>query len=159
MKWLCDLRSHFFACRPLLFRRAPVLVIVTKFVSHSIENTILLLAFLSPPFLCVLVWRNFIGTQRSADQPGWKVVLDWLAIVCTTIFFLTCLIAAMVIPQDVMKDNWASVAKWRDFTKSVVRIAPAFLILALCGRKRTRLCSFLWIVAVVIDCLAVDMMA
>jgi hypothetical protein len=69
------------------------------------------------------------------------------------------MIAAMVIPQDVKKDNWASVAKWRDFTRSVIHIAPAFLILALCGRKKTRLYSFLWIIAMVIDCIAVDMMA
>jgi len=49
--------------------------------------------------------------------------------------------------------------EFRDFTAWVIRIAPVFLILSLCGRRKTRLLSFLWIVAVVLDCIFVDMMA
>lgn len=97
--------------------------------------------------------------ESSSEQLPWKIGIDWIAVISTTSFFLVCLAAAILIPQDVAKDNWASVAKFRNFTAGVIRIAPLFLVLALLGRKKTRLLSFLWIVAVVIDCIGVDMMA
>jgi hypothetical protein len=68
-------------------------------------------------------------------------------------------VAAVVIPRDVQKDNWASVAIWRSFTGDVVVIAPLLVLLAILGRKRTRILSVLLIIAVVLDCIAVDMMA
>jgi hypothetical protein len=122
-------------------------------------DAISIIAFLSPPFFCFFVWRNFLRLGNLSEQPAWKTGIDWLAVVSTTMFFLVCLFAAILIPQDVAKDNWASVAKWRNFTAWVIRIAPVFLVLALFGRRKTRLFSFLWIVAVVIDCISVDMMA
>jgi len=124
-----------------------------------VYDAISFLAFFSPPFFCFFVWRNFLKSENQSDRPAWKTRIDWLALICTTTFFLVCLLAAIFIPQDVAKDNWASVATWRNFAAWVIRIAPVFLILALCGRRKTRLLSFLWIVAVVIDCIAVDMMA
>jgi hypothetical protein len=127
-------------------------------MGHLIENTIGFVAFLSPPFLAIFVWKNFLKPQAT-QQPAWKFYLDWTAVVCTSGFFLVCLIAAIVIPQDVAKDNWASVAVWRTFTGHVIRIAPLFFLLAILGRKKTRLLSILLIIAVVLDCIGIDMMA
>jgi hypothetical protein len=125
-------------------------------VGRSIENSILFAAMISPPFLVFFTWKKFLNPPQPS---GWKIYLDWLAILCTSVFFLVCLIAAFVIPQDVAIDNWASVAKWRTFSGAVVRVSPIFLVLALAGRKKTRLLSIFWILAVVLDCLAIDMMA
>jgi hypothetical protein len=127
-------------------------------MAHLTENIVGFLSFFSPPFLTFFVWRNFLKPAAN-QQPTWKVWLDWTAVVCTSGFFLVCLVAAVVIPQDVQKDNWASVAIWRSFTGNVVRIAPLFLFLAILGRNKTRLFSVLLIIAVVLDCVAVDMMA
>lgn len=128
-------------------------------MEHLITNSIFFLAFLSPPFLGFFAWKNFLKPFDAPGQITWKAYVEWFAIIGTSLFFLVCLVGAFVIPQDVTKDNWASVAKWRSFTGAVIRIAPALLFLAVCGRKGTRLLSSFWIVAVVIDCIAVDMMA
>ncbi len=127
-------------------------------MAHLIENIVGILSFFSPPFLAFFVWRNFLKPAAN-QQLTWKIWLDWTAVVCTSGFFLVCLVAAAVIPQDVQKDNWASVAIWRSFTGDVVVIAPLFVLLAILGRKRTRILSVLLIIAVVLDCIAVDMMA
>jgi len=84
------------------------------------------LAFFSPPFFCYLVWRNFLKSENQWGQSVWNTRVDWLAVICTTVFFLVCLLAAIFIPEDVAKDNWASVAKWRNFTAWVIRVAPVF---------------------------------
>jgi len=127
-------------------------------MGHLIENIVGLLAFLSPPFLAFFIWRNFLKSAAT-ERPSWKLWLDWTAVVCTSGFFLVCLVAAVAIPQDVQKDNWASVAIWRSFTGNVVRIAPLFLLLAVAGRRKTRLFSLFLIIAAVLDCIAIDMAA
>ncbi len=126
-------------------------------MAHLIESVVGILSFFSPPFLAFFVWRNFL--KPAANQATWKIWLDWTAVVCTSGFFVVCLVAAFVIPQDVRKDNWASVAIWRSFTRDVLVIAPLFVLLAILGRKKTRILSVFLIVAVVLDCIAVDMMA
>jgi hypothetical protein len=121
-------------------------------------NAIGALCMFSPPFLAFFVWKNFFAPHIQ-DTPKWRTVLDWIAVLSVSGLFVVCLIAFFTIPCDVGRYGWGCVAKWRSFSAGVVRLTPVFLMLAAFGRKRTRILSFLWVVAINFDCLMVDMMA
>jgi hypothetical protein len=117
------------------------------------------LAFFSPPFLAFFVWKKFLQSPRTMQRPRWKAAVEWTAILCVSSLFVICIIAFLTIPCDVDRFGWSCVAKWRTFTRLVVQAAPAFLLLAILGRKGTRILSILWIIAMNFDCLMVDLMA
>ncbi len=50
------------------------------------------------------------------------------------------------------------VSRWEDFTRFVVRGSPVLIVLALLGRKGTRILVALATVAMAFDCVMIDMM-
>ena len=122
-------------------------------------NVVSLISLFSPPFLAFFVWKKFLQSTAELERPRWKTIVEWIAILSVSGFFVVCVIAFLTIPCDVGRYGWGCVARWRSFSGSVVRVTPLFVILAALGRRGTRILSVLWIIAVNFDCLMVDMMA
>jgi hypothetical protein len=118
-----------------------------------------LLSLVSPPFLACFVWIKFLKSSNLQERPRWKTVADWMALLSVSGLFVVCLIALLTIPCDVDRFGWSCVARWRSFSGLVVHSTPLFLLLAAAGRKGTRILSILWILAVNLACIMVDMMA
>jgi hypothetical protein len=123
-------------------------------------NAIGVLCMLAPPFLAFFARKKFFGGQDiNATKVSWRICLEWLALLSVSTLLVVCVVAFFTIPCDVARYGWGWVAKWRSFSAAVVRLTPVFLILAVFGRKGTRILLFCWTLAVSFDCLMVDMMA
>jgi hypothetical protein len=70
-----------------------------------------------------------------------------------------CIVAFLTIPCNVDLGDWSCVARWRSFTRFVIQCSLFVILLALLGRKGTRIPTALAVVAIDFDCLLVDMMA
>src|SRR5579872_1216104 len=124
-----------------------------------IFNVIGAFCLFSPPFLAFFVWKKFLSTRQTTRSHQWRDFVEWTAILSISGLFVASFIAFLTIPCNVDLYGWACVAKWRSFSSLVVRASPAFLLLAILGRKGTRILSILWIVTVNFDCIMIDMMA
>jgi len=122
-------------------------------------NLVALLALVSPPLLAFFVWFKFLRAKSVSEGPRWKTVVDWIAILSVSGLFAVCVIAVLTIPCDVDRLGWACVARWRSFSAVVVRLTPLFLALAAVGRRGTRIMSVLWVLAINLDCIMVDVLA
>jgi hypothetical protein len=122
-------------------------------------NAVSLVCLFSPPILAFFVWKKFLQATEHLEKPRWKTIVEWIAILSVSGFFVVCVIAVLAIPCDVGRYGWDCVARWRSFSGGVVRVTPLFLVLAVLGRRGTRILSVLWIVAVNFDCLMVDVLA
>jgi len=124
------------------------------------SNIISVFTMLSPPFLAFFAWKKFLAGQNiNPAKPSWRVFVEWLALLSISILFVVCVVAFFTIPCDVARYGWGCVAKWRSFSAAVIKLTPLFLVLAVFGRKGTRILLFCWTLAVAFDCLMVDMMA
>jgi len=124
------------------------------------SNIISVFTMLSPPFLAFFSWNKFLAGQNiNPAKPSWRVFVEWLALLSISTLFVVCVVAFFTIPCDVARYGWGCVAKWRSFSAGVIKLTPLFLVLAVFGRKGTRILLFCWTLGVAFDCLMVDMMA
>jgi hypothetical protein len=122
-------------------------------------NPISLVSMLSPPFLLLFAWIRFLNPRETQSQPRWRTILAWAAILAVSSLMAVCIVAFLTIPCNVDLGDWSGVARWRSFTRFVIQCSLFVILLALFGRKGTRIPTALAVVAIDFDCLLVDMMA
>ena len=122
-------------------------------------NAISLFAMISPPFLLFFAWKRLLDKDTSQPLPRWRAMLGWAALLSISALLITCVVAFFTIPCNVDLGDWSCVARWRSFTRVVVRGSPFMILLAILGRKGTRILAALTVLAIDFDCIMVDMMA
>jgi hypothetical protein len=112
--------------------------------------------FASPPFLLGWAWWRFYRSRPVEGCSRWRNSTAWLAIVSTTGFFLGSFVAAVVLPCNVDRFGWSCLAKWDAFTRYQLWTLPAFVCLAIFGRKGTRIQLISALLAVTFDCVVIS---
>lgn len=111
----------------------------------------------SPPFLLFFVWKGLL----SASQPitKWRAILEWGALLSISALLVTFIVALLTNNCNADLGDWSCVVRWRSFTGLVIRFSPIMILVALFGRKGTRILGTLTVLAIDFDCILVDMMA
>ncbi len=126
---------------------------------NVIFDIISVCAMLSPPFLLFFAWRGQLDMSATQPLPRWRAIAAWVALLSISVLLVACVVAFLTIPCNVDLGDWSCVARWRTFTRFVIRCSPFMILLALLGRKRMRIFAALTVLAIDFDCLQVDMMA
>jgi hypothetical protein len=129
-----------------------------RFLS-TVTGAISLFSLISPPFLLFFAWKRLLRSSGAQPLLRWRAILSWLALLSVSGLLVVCIGAFLTIPCDVDLYGWACVARWQSFTRVIIKIVPIFILLALLGRKGTRILAALSVLAIAYDCLLIDMMA
>ena len=112
----------------------------------------------SPPFLLGFAWAGFLKRDTS-PQAKWHRILGVVNLCAVTALLVVCVVKFLGNNCNADAGDWSCVIEWRSFAGWVMRIAPFLLVLAILGARRTRILTFLSVVAIVFDVILVDMMA
>lgn len=122
-------------------------------------NIVSLLSVVSPPVLLALAWTRFLNRTREQPQAKWRLVSGAINLSAVSVLLAICVVKFLGNKCNADAGNWSCVIAWRSLTGWVVRTAPFFLVLAVCGPKRTRILTFVSVLAIVLDVILVDMTA
>jgi hypothetical protein len=111
----------------------------------------------SPPFLLFFAWKRVLSTPQPI--PKWRAILDWGALLSISALLVTFVVAFLTNNCNADLGDWSCVIRWRSFAGIVIRSSPVMILLALFGRKGTRILGALTVLAIDFDCILVDMMA
>ena len=113
----------------------------------------------SPPILLGIAWVRFIKPEARSKRPKWRNVLGAANLLAVSVLFSVFVVKFFGNHCNADAGDWSCVIAWRSFAGSIVRLAPFFLVLAILGAKRTRILTFISVLAIVFDAILVDMMA
>lgn len=113
----------------------------------------------SPPILLGIAWVRFLKPEARRERPKWRNLLGAANLLAVSVLFSVCVVKFFGYHCNADAGDWSCVIAWRSFTGSIVRLAPFFLVLAILGAKRTRILTFVSVLAIVFDVILVDMMA
>jgi hypothetical protein len=113
----------------------------------------------SPPVLLGIAWVRFLKPEAMRERPKWRNILGTANLLAVSVLFGVCLVKFFGNNCNADAGDWSCVIAWRSFAGSIVRVAPLFLVLAILGAKRTRILTFISVLAIVFDVILVDMMA
>jgi len=82
----------------------------------------------------------------------------WLAVLSGSALLFGCIGAFLTDRCNTDTGDWSCVSRFETFTRLVLRSTPVLLLLALLGRKGTRLLTALAALAMAYDCIMIDMM-
>jgi hypothetical protein len=114
---------------------------------------------LSPPILLGIGWVRFLKPEARSERSKWRNVLGAANLLAVSVLLGVCVVKVLGNHCNTDAGDWSCVAVWRSFAGSIVRSAPFFLALAILGAKRTRILTFISVLAIVFDVILVDMMA
>ncbi len=113
---------------------------------------------LSPPFLLGFAWAGFFESD-TRPQAKWCRILGAVNLSAVSALLVVCVVKFLGNKCNADAGDWSCVIAWRSFAGWVMRIAPFLLLLAILGARRTRILTFLSVLAIVFDVILVDMMA
>lgn len=122
-------------------------------------NIVSVLSLLSPPILLGIAWFRFLNSEARIERPKGRRVLGAANLLAVSALLSICVVKFLVSNCNADAGDWSCVIAWRSFSRSVVRLAPFFLALAILGAKRTRVLTLISVLAIVFDVVLVDMMA
>lgn len=122
-------------------------------------NVISVIALFSPLFLLFLAWRRLLGKGSPQALPKWRDILSWASLLSVSGLLLVSIGAFLINNCNADLGDWSCVARWRSFTGFVICSSPFMIALSLFGRRGTRIPVALSIIAIVFDCVMVDLMA
>jgi hypothetical protein len=111
----------------------------------------------SPPFLLFFAWKRLLSAPQPT--PKWRAILAWGGLLSISALLLTFVVAFLTNNCNADLGDWSCVIRWRSFSGFVIRFSPIMILLALFGRKGTRILGALTVLAIDFDCILVDMMA
>jgi hypothetical protein len=112
----------------------------------------------SPPILLVIAWVRFLEPKARRERPKWRQVLGAANLLLVSVLFSVCVVKFFGNHCNADAGDWSCVIAWRSFTSAIIRSAPFFLALAVLGARRTRILTFVSVLAIVFDVILVDMM-
>jgi hypothetical protein len=118
-----------------------------------------LVAMISPPFLLGFAWYKLLRKREWTSLPRLRAILAWASLVTVSGLFAAFVVAFLTYGCNADLGDWSCVIRWRAFARSMLRITPFAILLALLGRKGTRILTALAAAAIAYDCVLVDMMA
>ena len=113
----------------------------------------------SPPVLLAIAWVRFLERWTWSERPTWRAIIGAANLVAASALLGVCAVKLFGYHCDAAAGDWSCVASWRDFSGSVGRLAPVFLLLAILGAKRTRALTFTAVLAIALDVILIDMLA
>jgi hypothetical protein len=113
---------------------------------------------ISPPVLIALAWVRFLDPEAKS-QPKWRRILGAANLLAVSVLLSFSVLKFLGYHCNADAGDWSCVIAWRSFAGSIIRLAPLFLILAILGARRTRILTFISVLAIVFDVILVDMMA
>lgn len=121
-------------------------------------NILSIFTVFSPPILLGIAWARFLKREAVGEQPKWRHVLGAANLLAVSLLLGVSIVKFFGMRCNVDSGDWSCVVAWRSFTRLVVLSAPFLLALATLGAKRTRILSFVSILAIVFDVMLVDTM-
>ena len=118
-----------------------------------------ILSVFSPPILLGIAWARFLKPGARSEWPRWRNVLGYANLIAVSLLLGVCVVKFFGNNRNTDAGDWSCVIAWRSFARSIVLLAPFFLALATLGAKRTRILTFISVLAIVFDVVMVDMMA
>jgi hypothetical protein len=112
----------------------------------------------SPPVLIGIAWVRFLAPEAKS-QPKWRRMLGAANLLAVSVLLSVSVLKFLGYHCNADAGDWSCVIAWRSFAGSIVRLAPFFLVLAILGARRTRILTFISVLAIVFDVILVDMMA
>jgi hypothetical protein len=112
----------------------------------------------SPPVLIGIAWVRFLDPEAKS-QPKWRRMLGAANLLAVSVLLSVSVLKFLGYHCNAATGDWSCVIAWRSFAGSIVRLAPFFLVLAILGARRTRILTFISVLAIVFDVILVDMMA
>jgi hypothetical protein len=112
----------------------------------------------APPVLLCIAWIRVLKPEEK-PQPKLRRILGAANLVAVSLLLCVCVVKFLGNNCNADAGDWSCVIAWRSFAGSIVRLSPFFLVLAVLGAKRTRILTFISIMAIVFDVILVDMMA
>jgi hypothetical protein len=122
-------------------------------------NILSVFSMLSPPILLGIAWFRFVDPEARSERPKWRRVLGAANLLAVSALLIICVVKFLVGNCNVDAGDWSCVIAWRSFARSILRLSPLFLALAILGAKRTRILTLISVLAIVFDVVLVDMMA
>jgi hypothetical protein len=113
----------------------------------------------SPPVLLGIAWVRFLKHEAMRERPNWRHTLGAANLLAVSVLFGVCVVRFFGNNCNADAGDWSCVIAWRSFAGSIVRLAPFFLVLAILGARRTRILTFISVLAIVFDVILVDTMA
>jgi hypothetical protein len=101
----------------------------------------------------------FLKPEARSERPKWRHVIGAVNLMAVSVLFGVCVMKFLGNHCNTDAGDWSCVIAWRSFASSIVRLAPFFLVLAILGAKRTRILTFISVLAIVFDVILVDTMA
>jgi hypothetical protein len=121
-------------------------------------NIVSFVCVFSPPFLLGFAWAGFFK-HDIAPQPKWRRILGVLNLCAVSALLVVCAVKFLGNRCNADAGDWSCVIAWRSFAGWVMGFTPFLLCLAILGARRTRILTFLSVLAIVFDVILVDMMA
>ena len=112
----------------------------------------------SPPVLIGIAWVRFLDPEAKS-QPIWRRMLGGANLLAVSVLLSVSVLKLLGNRCNADADDWSCVIAWRSFAGSIVRLAPFFLVLTILGARRTRILTFISVLAIVFDVILVDTMA
>jgi hypothetical protein len=112
----------------------------------------------SPPVLIGIAWVRFLEPEAKL-QPKWRRMLGAANLLAVSALLSVSVLKFLGYHCNADVGDWSCVIAWRSFAGSIVRLAPLFLVLAILSARRTRILTFISVLAIVFDVMLVDMMA
>jgi hypothetical protein len=113
----------------------------------------------SPPILLGIAWVRFLTPEARSERSKWRSILGAANLLGVSVLLVVCVVKFLGNHCNVDAGDWSCVIAWKSFARSILRLAPFFLALAILGAKRTRILTFISILAIAFDVILVDMMA
>jgi hypothetical protein len=122
-------------------------------------NIVSYFCMFSPPILLGFAWARFLQREDTKPQPKWRRILGVVNLFAVSALLVVCVVKFLGYHCNADAGDWSCVIAWRSFASSIVRLAPFLLALAILGAKRTRILTFIAVIAIVFDVILVDMWA
>jgi hypothetical protein len=113
----------------------------------------------SPPILLGIAWVRFLTPEARSERSKWRSILGAANLLGVSVLLVVCVVKFLGNHCNADAGDWSCAIAWTSFARSILRLAPFFLALAILGAKRTRILTFISILAIVFDVMLVDMMA
>jgi hypothetical protein len=125
---------------------------------HGLLTILSVFSVFSPPVLIGIAWVRFLNPEVKS-QPKWRSILGTANLLAVSVLLSVSILKLLGNNCNADAGDWSCVIAWRSFAGSIVRLAPFFLVLAILGARRTRILTFISVLAIVFDVILVDMMA